>query len=196
MVEARVGDGKSKFTVVSEKLLVISYNYFIVNSTGNKELHRIATTCIIYKDGKYLITRRSLKKKAFPGMWHVPGGGLSTDDYMGSPAMNTKGEETPDHPQWYFALEKTLRREVKEEVGLEIGKPIYLLDLTFVHPDGTPVLVLSYYAPYVSGEVVLDEDTIDAKWVTAEEAHSYDLIKGIDEEIDMVDTILKSRVHP
>lgn len=42
----------------------------------DKELHRIAITGIIYNDeGKYLITRRSLEKKVFPGKWTVPGGG-------------------------------------------------------------------------------------------------------------------------
>ena len=38
----------------------------------DKELHRIVTTAIIYtKDRKFLITKRSLKKKAFPGKWTV-----------------------------------------------------------------------------------------------------------------------------
>lgn len=49
----------------------------------NKELHRIAVMTIVYRnDGKFLITRRSLEKKAFPGKWTVPGGGLTTDDYV------------------------------------------------------------------------------------------------------------------
>ena len=112
----------------------------------DKELHRIAITAIIYnKDKKFLITKRSLKKKAFPGKWTVPGGGLSTDDYVNTPPSTKAG-------QWYYSVEKTLRREVKEEVNVEIGKPEYLLDLTFIIPDGTPCMVLSFYAPYVSGE--------------------------------------------
>jgi len=152
----------------------------------NKELHRIAITAIIYnKDRKFLITKRSPSKKAFPNKWTVPGGGLSTDDYVNTPPSTKAG-------QWYYSVKKTLRREVKEEVNLEIGKPEYLLDLTFIIPDGTPCMVLSFYAPYVSGEVKLDEDSIDYKWVTAKEAESYDLIDGILEEIKTVDKILKS----
>jgi len=81
-------------------------------------------------------------------------------------------------------------REVKEEVNIEIGKPQYLLDLTFIIPDGTPCMVLSFYASYVSGEVKLDEDSIDYKWVTAKEAKEYDLIEGIAGEIKMVDDLL------
>lgn len=152
----------------------------------DKELHRIAITAIIYNnDGKYLITRRSLSKKAFPGKWTVPGGGLETDDYTNTPPTH-KGD------QWYNAVENALRREVKEEVNLEIGKPQYLLDLTFIRPDGIPVLVLSYYCLLVSGEVKLDEDSIDFKWVTVKEAENYDLIDGILEEIRMVEGILKN----
>ena len=154
----------------------------------DKELHRIAITAIIYNsEKKYLITRRSLSKKAFPGKWTVPGGGLETDDYVNDPPSTKAG-------QWYYSVEKTLKREVKEEVNVEIGKPEYLLDLTFIIPDGTPCMVLSFYASYISGEVKLDEDSIDYKWVSAEEAGDYDLIDGILEEIKMVDDILKDKI--
>lgn len=44
-------------------------------------LHEIAITAIIIKDGKYLITRRSPNKKRFPSMWTVPGGKLEVNDY-------------------------------------------------------------------------------------------------------------------
>lgn len=153
----------------------------------NQELHRIAITAIIYNDeGKYLITRRSLEKKAFPGQWTVPGGGLETDDYINTPPSHGQG-------QWYNALEHALRREVREEVHLEIDKPEYLLDLTFIRPDGVPVLVLSYYAKYLSGDVVLDGDSIDHAWVTYEEAKKYDLIDGILDEIRMVDEVVRDR---
>ncbi len=153
----------------------------------DKELHRISLTAIIYDDqGKYLITKRALNKKAFPGKWTVPGGGLETDDYV-----NTK--PTTSAGQWYGALENTLRREIKEEVNLEVEKPQYLLDLTFIRPDGIPVVVLSYYARYKLGEVKLDADSIDYKWVTLEEAKSYDIIDGIWGEIEMVEKILKNK---
>jgi NADH pyrophosphatase NudC (nudix superfamily) len=94
-------------------------------------------------------------------------------------------------PQWYGALEAALRREIKEEVNVEVGKIQYLLDLTFISPDGTPVLVLSYYAPYVSGEVTLDEDAVEYKWATLAELKELDLIAGISEEIEMVDALLR-----
>jgi 8-oxo-dGTP pyrophosphatase MutT (NUDIX family) len=158
----------------------------------DKELHRIVTTTLVYKpDFTYLITRRALHKKSHPGLWTIPGGGLTVDDYINEP--------TSDHGPnlWYNTLEKSMKREIKEETGLDIGKPELLIDLTFLRPDGIPVFCLSCYTPYLGGEVTMDldpeGDTIDFAWVTLEEAKKYDLIGGIWDEIRQVDEILKSR---
>lgn len=146
------------------------------------ELYRITSTAIIHKDGKYLILQRSKDKKAFPLRWTVPGGGLELEDYVDTP------KTTPE--AWYFVLAKSLKREIKEETGLEVGELKYLLDLTFLRPDGTPVLTLSYYCDWKSGEVKLNEENVDFKWITPEEAKEYDLISGIAEEIATVDKII------
>jgi 8-oxo-dGTP pyrophosphatase MutT (NUDIX family) len=151
----------------------------------NRELHRIALTAIIHKDGKYLITKRSPDKKAFPNKWTVPGGGLEVDDYIDI-------EPTTKAGQWYYAIETALRREIKEEVNLEVDKPKYLLDLTFIRPDGVPVVVLSYYCNYSAGEVILDEDAVEYAWVSVDELENYDLIDGIADEIREVDEILNN----
>ena len=151
----------------------------------NKELHRIALTAIIHKDGKFLITKRSLDKKAFPGKWTVPGGGLETDDYI-----NTK--PTTEAGQWYYAVENALRREIKEEVNIEVDKPKYLLDLTFIRPDGIPVVVLSFYCNYVSGDVKLDDDSVDYALVGVDDLDKYDLIDGIADEIREVAEKIKN----
>lgn len=149
----------------------------------DKELHRITSTAIIYKNHKYLLLQRSFEKKAFPGKWTVPGGGLEVDDYINTP------KTTSDH--WYFAIVKSLRREIKEETNLEVGKIKYLLDIAFIRPDGIPAIILSFYCPYKSGEVKLDEDNVNHAWVTDEEAKNYDLVEGLLEEIEMVEKILK-----
>lgn len=47
-----------------------------------------------------------------PGIWHVPGGGLSTDDYVNLPKA---GQD-----QVYNVLEIALRREIKEETGVTL----------------------------------------------------------------------------
>jgi ADP-ribose pyrophosphatase YjhB (NUDIX family) len=149
----------------------------------NKELHRVTSTAIIYKNKKYLLVQRSFEKKAFPGKWTVPGGGLEVSDYINLP------KTTSQH--WYFAVENSLRREIKEEVNLEVGKINYLCSITFIRPDGIPVLILSYYAPYKSGKVKLNKENINYAWVTFGEAKKYDLVEGLIDEIKMVDKILR-----
>ncbi len=151
----------------------------------DKELHRVVTTCIIYQKDKYLILQRSLEKKAFPGQWTVAGGGLTVEDYVNTP------KTTKD--VWYFGLDKTLRREIKEETNLAVGDFSYLLDMTFIRSDNIPVVILSFFAPYKSGTVKLDSDSINFAWISVKDLKKYDLIGGIREEILMADRILKGK---
>ncbi|MBI4100041.1 NUDIX domain-containing protein [Candidatus Microgenomates bacterium] len=156
-------------------------------TVSTKELHRVVATAIVYRRGKYLLLKRSEKEKAFPGKWTVPGGGLHPDDYLHAKVDTVSG-------QWYFAVTNSLRREIKEETGLTVGELSYLCDLVFVRPDGVPVMVLSYFAPYKSGKVKLgDEMLVDAKWATAKEAQKFGLIAGIGEEILVVGKILAGK---
>lgn len=146
----------------------------------NQNLHEVAVTAIIAKNGKFLITRRSENKRRFPGMWTVPGGKLETSDYTSLP-KDTKA-------YWYNVLEQVLRREVKEEVGLSINNIEYVTSLATVHPDGAPSLVISCMADWESGDVVLQTDEADDHaWVSLEEAEGYELIDGIFDELCMAE---------
>ena len=143
-------------------------------------LHEVAITAIVVSDGKYLVVRRSADKKRFPGMWTVPGGKLETSDYLALP------KDTEHY--WYNVLERTLRREVREEVGIEIEHIEYLTSLATVHADGAPSLVISCLADYVSGDVKLQPGETDASaWVTLAEAKGYPLIDGIWDELAMAE---------
>lgn len=146
--------------------------------SGN--LHEVVITAIVSKDGKYLITRRSPDKKRFPGKWTVPGGKLEAEDYLSLP------KDTENY--WYNVLERVLRREVKEEVGISIRNIEYVTSLATVHDDGAQSLVISCLADYDSGEISLQEGEADKfEWVSIEEAKEYDLIDGIYDEIVMAD---------
>lgn len=146
----------------------------------NQYLHEVVITAIIVKDGKYLITRRSPTKKRFPGMWTIPGGKMESSDYLKLP-KDTKF-------YWYNVLERTLKREVLEESGLVINNIEYITSLATVHDDGSPSLVISCIADYVSGEVRLQEGETDKfEWVTLEEAKKYELIDGIYDELAMAE---------
>ena len=142
---------------------------------NKNNIHYIAITGIIVNrrdtKNKYLIVKRASTEKDFANEYTVPGGKLEVDDYINEP-------KTTD-VSWYNILENALRREIKEEVGLEVDNIKYLLSLTFIRKDGIPVVVLSYYCDYESGEVELDDSLEEYKWVTLEEARGYNLISGI-----------------
>ena len=146
----------------------------------NQYLHEVVITAIVVKDDKYLITRRSPNKRRFPGMWTVPGGKLETDDYIDLP-KDTKY-------YWYNVLEQVLKREVREEVGIEIENIEYVTSLATVHDDGAPSLVVSCVADYASGDVTLQEGEADKfEWVSLEEAKNYELLDGIYDELVMTE---------
>jgi len=149
----------------------------------DNKAHYVVVTGIVVKDGKYLITKRSDNEKAFPGKWTVPGGKLEMDDYT------SREKDTSVH--WYNVFEHLLRREVKEETDLDIKNIKYLTSLTFLRGDGIPTIIISLYADHHDGEVKLNDESVDHKWVTLEEAKQYDLIEGIYEELEMLDKGLK-----
>lgn len=145
------------------------------------DLFEVVTTAIVSRPGpmgrQALILQRDHGKKRFPGMWTVPGGHLELVDFTNRP------KDSEDY--WYGVLEETLRREVREEAGIEVGPISYVTSLATVHHDGN-VIVISCRADWVSGEVVLQPgETIDHRWVMLSQAREYDLIDGIYEELVM-----------
>lgn len=145
----------------------------------NPRLHFVVATAIVHKDGKFLIAKRSPKELAFPNKWTVPGGKLKFDEY-GKLKSTTKS-----YKSWYNIVEWVVRREVREETGLEIKGLNYVCDLVFIRPDGYPVLTLSYWADYKSGKVKLSPELTEYAWVTLKDLPRHDLIENIDEEIKM-----------
>ncbi len=152
----------------------------------NKNLHEVVITAIIVKSGKFLIIKRSKNKRRFPCMWTVPGGKLEISDYINLP----KDSEN----YWYNVLEKVLRREVYEEVGIEIKNIEYLTSLSTIHSDGNPSLVISCKADYLSGDIKLQKDEADDyAWVNLKEAKKYELIDGIYDELKMAFNLMKGK---
>jgi len=149
-----------------------------------KKAHYIVATCIVVKDGKFLIAKRSEEEERWPGRWTVPGGKLEKDEYMKRPHDTKEG-------QWYNVFEDLVRREVKEEVGLDIKNIKYLTSLAFKREDGVPTIIVSLYADNDEGAITLSDELTDYRWITIEEAENYDLIDGIYEELEMLDRVLK-----
>ena len=92
--------------------------------------------------------------------------------------------ETPD---------QALRREIKEEVNLDIVPSSigYVTSMVFSRPDGVPGLIISLYATPVCDHVCLSSELTEYAWVTLQEARNYDLIEGIFQELEILDSKLK-----
>ena len=151
--------------------------------TDKNKMHYVVVTGILVKGSKYLITKRADWEKAFPGMWTVPGGKLEVLDYA------LKKKDTGSH--WYNVCENLLKREIKEEVGLEIKNIGYVTSLVYVRPDEIPCLIISLFAEPEEGEIKLCDALTEYKWVDLEEAKNYELIEGIYEELVILDEFLK-----
>lgn len=149
----------------------------------SNKAHYVSATVIVVKDGKFLITKRALNEKAFPGKWTVPGGKLEMSDY------NKRPKDTAEC--WYNVLEDAAKREILEEVGLSANNIKYLTSLVYMRDDGIPTIVISLFSEYEGGEIKLCSALTDYDWVTLEEAKKYDLIGGIFEELEMLDKFLK-----
>ncbi|QQG39482.1 MAG: NUDIX domain-containing protein [Candidatus Aenigmatarchaeota archaeon] len=126
--------------------------------------HIVAITAFIRNGNgdRFLVVKRSAKEIAYPGKWAFPGGKLE------------KGE----------SILQTLKREVLEEVGLEIdGRKRFLKDFTFVRPDGHNVVGMCFEVRAASEHVKLAEDFDDFKWIAPAELAGLDHIEGMEEEV-------------
>lgn len=147
-------------------------------------VHYVVVTGILVKEGKYLIAKRASWEKAFPNKWTVPGGKLEVLDY----ALRKKDT----NEQWYNVFEDLVRREVREEVGLEIKNIGYVTSLVYIRPDNIPTVIVSLFAEPLDDNIILDKALTEYAWVDLEEAKGYDLIEGIYHELEILDNYLKT----
>ena len=143
----------------------------------------VVTGILVNKNGKFLITKRAEWEKAFPGKWTVPGGKLEVLDYI------LREKDTGSH--WYNVFEDLLKREVMEEVGLEIRNIGYVTSMAYLRSDNIPCLIVSLYAETDSENVRLCNALTDFAWVDLNESKNYDLIEGIYEELEILDKKLR-----
>ena len=128
--------------------------------------HIVAITAFIKNSSgdKFLVLKRSMNEIAFPGKWSFPGGKLE------------KGED----------IMQTLKREVLEEVGLDIeDNKFFLKDFTFIRPDGHNVVGLCFIVKAKSDNIIIPEDFDDFKWVSPDEFKHLDHIDDMEEEVSL-----------
>ena len=72
-------------------------------------------------------------------------------------------------------LEATLKREILEEVGVEIGKIQFITSTAFFADDGQSVVNIVFVCEWQAGEAqVLDSDEVaSVQWLTVEEIRNH-----------------------
>lgn len=81
---------------------------------------------------------------------------------------------------------ETLKREVAEEVGLDIeNRKKFIKDYTFIRPDGHSVVGFCFEVMAKSENVKLSPEFEDYKWVTPEEFISLNHIGGMEDEVQI-----------
>jgi 8-oxo-dGTP diphosphatase len=131
----------------------------------------------IHRDGKWLLIRRSEKEEHAPGMLSLVGGkcdveGVSTD-----------------------ILERSLIREVDEEVGIKIGGLTYVNSCSFVTDTGINVIDIVFLCEVESGEPYSKSpDEVDeVLWMSTSEIVGREEIAGyLKDHIQLADKKLQA----
>lgn len=124
--------------------------------------HKLAVKGIIRRgDGKILVVKRSPNDDHKPGVWETVGGGV----------------EEGDSPQ------DALKREIMEEVGLEveISEPFNVFN--FVKDNGDKKVGITFLCDYISGEIKLSEEHSDWQWIDPFDFKKFDSIQSLHNEI-------------
>ena len=108
------------------------------------------TAAVIKRGGKVLIARR-MKGDSFEGLWEFPGGKIEAG-------------ESP---------EECLRRELLEELGVEIEAPEFLCSVPF-ETSGLSIELMAFRASLVAGEARSHEHD-EVRWVEPERLEDFDL---------------------
>ncbi len=120
----------------------MSSNYHIVNVEG-----------AIVRDGYYLLVIRGSEETHAAGLLSLVGGKVED-------ASNTTN-----------ILEDTLRREIQEEIGVDISDIIYVHSNAFKTTGGEPVVNVVFLCKWNAGEPTIHDtqEVAEIRWLTANE---------------------------
>src|SRR5947209_5793739 len=104
---------------------------------------------VILHDGRYLLTMRKTNVH-LSGLWEFPGG------------KREPGE----------SLEDCLRREVREELGIEITEPVPFQTVRHDYPEKS--VELHFFRCTIKAGIAQVLGCDDLKWVTAKELATFD----------------------
>lgn len=145
------------------------------------KLFYFVVTGVIYdpKQKKCLILQRSAKENAHPGLWGVTGGKLEWADMKNNPVTR----KNFDILDWEHLVEKLVKREAKEECGLDVDDLKYLDSVVYLRPDKVPTVCIKFAVKRKRGKVSIASEFDDYAWVDGREVKRYKCIQGIDKEV-------------
>ena len=117
--------------------------------TNKKTIQRVVAGGLLIENNKILLLKRSAKEKVFPNLWELPSG-------------KKEIKET---------TQQTLRREFKEETGLDVVclNPISVFDYTIKKPDEiretTQINFLVKFSPGKKHTIKISQEHSRYKWV-------------------------------
>jgi len=123
---------------------------------------------IVNNKGELLITKRPENIKHKPGVWEIQGGRLE----MGESPFSG------------------LKREVKEEVNLEIKIQNPLKIHHFVRGDEQKITMIVFLCQPITDKVILSDEHTDFKWLDIDEAKNL-LTEDFHEEVDIYNQCFK-----
>jgi 8-oxo-dGTP pyrophosphatase MutT (NUDIX family) len=162
-----------------------------IKEAKTDKLFYFVANALVYRkeDGRCLLLQRAHTEKAHPGKWATPGGKMEWGDFDLNKPTRVNGEIL----DFLGSIEDLLRREVKEEAGIELADDFSFINSnTFIRTDGIPVVMVKMAVSYKSGELVLEEGAFEGgAWVTAEESKELDCLDGIQDEIEKTVALYK-----
>lgn len=127
----------------------------IKNQKGEEDIptHVVAVVGFVQKGNKFLIAKRNSDDPQAGGEWSIPGGKVETGEGASK-----------------YILEGTLKKEVEEEVGIQIKDEMELIvNGGFVRVSGHHVVILTFLCKWKSGRAKPLEDQEEVRWVTLTE---------------------------
>jgi len=123
------------------------------------------TAAIIKRNGRFLIAKRK-KGMHLENKWEFPGGKIES--------LDTSPEEC-------------LKRELKEELGINVRVGNFVAESIFDYGDRT-IRLLAYQVEYLSGKFKLNAHE-EIKWVNIDEFGKYDFAEA---DLPLIEKILVS----
>jgi 8-oxo-dGTP diphosphatase len=120
----------------------------------------LAVSAAIFRDGKVLLVRRAGQPSM--GLWTLPGGRVEV------------GETLVDAVQREVMEETTLTIAV---IGLAGYREVILTEA--VGDRGRHFVILPFAARYVAGDITLNDELGDARWVTIDEIGDLPTTEGL-----------------